>query len=243
MKAIITGSGFEAASFGTVLAEHSPQSSLGAASDKVVELEIGPRRFMWLRRHGPIGGIAPHRINYRANIHALAELGVTQVIALNTVGGISGECQAGCFVVPDQILDLSWDREASFFDGEFLPLKHIDFTHPYDQDLRQKLLASAAQLSLPILDGGVYACTRGPRLETASEIMVLKGLRADVVGMTAMPEAALARELDIAYASLCLVVNRAAGLDEAVLEEKNLRAKAGLMMGSVTELIKLAMEL
>ncbi len=223
-------------------AEHQPSSSLGNASDKILELEIGGNNFLWLRRHGADSAIAPHRINYRANIQALSELGATEIIAVNTVGGISGGCQSGCFVVADQIMDLSWGRDSSFFDGEYLPLQHIDFTHPFDQELRSNLLSCAGLLSMNAIDGGTYACTQGPRLETAAEIKALESLGADIVGMTVMPEAALARELDIAYASICPVINRAAGLSDRLLVEAEIRAQAGHMMGSVVELIRRLVE-
>jgi 5'-methylthioinosine phosphorylase len=163
MKALITGSGFEAASFGTPVAEHQPNCSLGKASDKVFELELDGSKFLWLRRHGAEGAIAPHKINYRANIHALSDLGVTQIIAINTVGGISEDCQPGSFVIADQIMDLSWGRDSSFFDGEYFPLQHIDFTQPFDQELRNKLLSCADSLPMKTIDGGTYACTQGPR--------------------------------------------------------------------------------
>ena len=243
-KAIITGSGFESASFGEVIAEHRPESSLGQASSVILELENNANsaeNFFWLRRHSESGGIAPHRINYRANIHALHELGVTEIISVNTVGGISKHCEAGSFVVPDQIIDCTWGRQHTFFDGEFLPLKHIDFTFPFSNSQRDLLIASATKLDIKLVDSGTCVCTQGPRLETAAEIRAYAIQGADIVGMTAMPEAALARELDMEYASLCPVVNPAAGLSNEVLNEAAIRERALGMLDTAVAWIKHAL--
>ena len=242
-KAIITGSGFESANFGEVVAEHHPESALGQISSVILELNChssSGEKLFWLRRHGESGGIAPHRINYRANIHALSELGVTEIISVNTVGGISTQCEAGSFVVPDQIIDCTWGREQTFFDGEFLPLQHIDFTFPFSQAQREKLISSAANLAINVIDGGTCICTQGPRLESAAEIRAYARQGADIVGMTIMPEAALARELGIEYGALCPVVNPAAGLSDEVLNEAAIRQRAMGMLDSAVQWIKQA---
>lgn len=238
MKAIITGSGFESASFGQAVAEYFPQSALGEPSSRILEIGFDASKFYWLRRHGEQGAIAPHRINYRANIQALAELGVTQVIAVNSVGGISKASKPGVLAIPDQIIDLTWGRESSFYDGDYLPLKHIDFTNPFDADLSESLRLAAESLSILIVSPATYACTQGPRLETAAEIKAMAIQGADIVGMTAMPEAALAREMDIAYSSICPIVNAAAGLGAGPLDEKELRARAAQMAESIQQLIQ-----
>ncbi len=242
MKAVITGTGFESADFGKIVGEHHLQSALGESSAKVLDIESSADRFFWLRRHGEKGEIAPHRINYRANIHTLAELGVTQIIAVNSVGGISEACKPGVLVFPDQVIDLTWGRETSFFDGDFLPLQHIDFTQPFDGDLSQQLLACAEQLSLSSFSPATYACSQGPRLETAAEIKAMGIQGADVVGMTAMPEAALARELNMAYAAICPVVNMAAGLSEVILNEQEVRKRAKQMASCLIDLILLGLK-
>ncbi len=166
----------------------------------------------FLPRHGRNHGIAPHLINYRANLWALREAGVDTVIAVNAVGGIAERMTAGALVLPDQLIDYSWGREHTFFTGEHALDKHVEFTSPYDQELGAVLQRSAHMLDLPLLQGAVYACTQGPRLETAAEIRKLKQDGCDIVGMTGMPEAGLARELGLRYACLALVVNKAAGL-------------------------------
>ncbi len=166
---------------------------------------------VFLARHGDGHTIAPHRINYRANIHALHAQGVRDVIAVATVGGICDDLGPGTLVVPDQIIDYTHGREATFFDGVAQPLQHIDFTRPFHGALRGRLLQAGAASGESLHDGGVYGATQGPRLETAAEIERMARDGADVVGMTGMPEAALAREIGIDYAMLCVVVNAAAG--------------------------------
>lgn len=243
MKAIITGSGFEAANLGQVVSEHMPQSSLGDPSSKILELEHEQTKFLWLRRHGEEGAIAPHRINYRANIYALAELGVTQIVAVNSVGGISEHCEAGSLVIPDQIIDMSWGRDTTFFDGDFLPLKHIDFTFPIDLYLAQKLKEKADEVVPKTTLSATYVCTQGPRLETFAEIDAFARLGADVVGMTLMPEAVLARELEIPYVSLCPVVNSAAGRSGSeVLSEEQIRKRAEKMVEPILKILKLMIQ-
>lgn len=181
---------------------------------------------LYLARHGEPHAIAPHRINYRANLHALAALGASHVIALNTVGGIADDAVAGSLWIPDQIIDYTWGRDSSFHDGDRLPLEHIDFTEPCDHALRELLHAAAGNASVHVQPHGVYGCTQGPRLETAAEIRRLQRDGCDLVGMTAMPEAALARELGLDYALLAMVVNRAAGLSVGPITTQGIREQA-----------------
>jgi len=168
----------------------------------------------FIPRHGVDHNLPPHKINYRANLWALKEAGVRKIIAVNAVGGISPQMSPGSLVIPDQLIDYTWGRDHSFFDGLNSLHDHIDFTHPYDAQLRELLLNEAKILNLSVFSKACFACTQGPRLETAAEIQKLKGDGCDIVGMTGMPEAALARELGIAYACITLVVNPAAGLSE-----------------------------
>lgn len=167
--------------------------------------------FSFLARHGRPHHIAPHRINYRANLRALYDSGARRVVAINTVGGITPRAAAGTVMLPDQIVDYTYGREHTFYADETLAVQHVDFTEPYSQSLRAELLRAAEDAGVGIIDGGVYAAAQGPRLETAAEIRRLERDGCDIVGMTGMPEAALARELGIEYASLCVVVNAAAG--------------------------------
>jgi purine nucleoside phosphorylase len=172
-----------------------------------------------LARHGDGHSIPPHKINYRANVLALKKLGVDAIIALNTVGVVSSVRESGEVAVPDQLLDYTWGREHTIYDGRRGSVVHIDFTEPFSGDLRSDLLVAARRAGVDCYDGGVYATTQGPRLETAAEVDRLERDGADYVGMTAMPEAAIARELEIAYACLAMVVNRAAGRGDVPIHD------------------------
>lgn len=183
----------------------------GAPSAALLHGRLADRPAVFLARHGRDHTIAPHAVNYRANVWALREAGVDGVIAVNAVGGISDTFAPGTLAVPDQLIDYSWGRAHSYFDGSGQPLQHVDFTAPYSPAMRELLLRAAGTAGLDVRDGGVYAVTQGPRLETAAEIDRLARDGCDIVGMTGMPEAALARELGLEYACCAVVVNRAAG--------------------------------
>jgi 5'-methylthioadenosine phosphorylase len=211
MYAIIGGSG---------LAKLSPlqntrrlvmRTPYGEPSGALTFGELAGKEVVFLARHGYGHTIAPHEINYRANIWALKELKVDGVFAVATVGGIRAEFGPGTLVVPDQIIDYTHSRKSTFFEGADAPVTHIDFTQPYSARLRAALLGAAHTCGEPLHDGGVYACTQGPRLETAAEIERLARDGGDLVGMTGMPEAGLAREAGLDYAPLGVVVNHAAG--------------------------------
>jgi 5'-deoxy-5'-methylthioadenosine phosphorylase len=165
----------------------------------------------FLARHGYGHTIAPHEINYRANLWALRQAGVNQVLAVATVGGISENMGPGALAVPDQIIDYTHGRRNTYFEGADQPVVHVDFTEPYDEELRQRLIAAAARVTVAVGTRGTYGCTQGPRLESAAEISRLERDGCTVVGMTGMPEAALARELELPYAALTVVANHAAG--------------------------------
>ncbi len=169
------------------------------------------RPVLFLPRHGDGHTIAPHRINYRANLWALHAQGARSIVAVAAVGGIAAGMDSGRLVVPDQIIDYTHGREASYFDGVANPLSHVDFTLPFCEGLRKRLLAAGRAAGHVLHDGGTYGATQGPRLETAAEIDRMERDGADIVGMTGMPEAVLARELGLCYAMLALVVNAAAG--------------------------------
>jgi purine nucleoside phosphorylase len=171
----------------------------------------GSVELIYLPRHGATGGIAPHRINYRANIGALRDHRPAAVIGINTAGGIAPAAHPGRVVVPHQLIDYTSAREHTFFDGVHEPLRHIEFDPPFSEPLRTALLAAARMAGVDALGNATYGVTQGPRLETAAEIDRLAADGCDVVGMTAMPEAALAREAGLAYAICAVIVNRAAG--------------------------------
>jgi purine nucleoside phosphorylase len=181
------------------------------------------RKLLFLHRHGGQGRpIPPHRVNYRANLWALRELGATRILGVNAVGGI-GAMQPGSLVIPDQIIDYTWGREHSFDDGASGTLLHVDFTQPYDAALRATLLEAAGAAGVPSRDGAVMAVVQGPRLETAAEVQRFARDGCDLIGMTGMPEAALARELAIPYAAICMVVNAAAGLGQKEITLDDIR--------------------
>lgn len=170
---------------------------------------------VFLARHGYGHTIQPDHINYRANIYALHALGVTGIVAVGSVGSIHPDLSPGDLVVPDQLIDYTWGRASTFYGTQPGLDMHIDFTHPFSDDIRRQLMGVAELLGFNLHEGGVYACTQGPRLETAAEIRRYAGDGADVVGMTGMPEAVLARELGIPYAQLNVVANYAAGIGES----------------------------
>lgn len=181
--------------------------------------ELAGGRAVFLPRHGAGHTIAPHEVNYRANLWALKEAGAGRVVAVNSVGGIREDLVPGALCVPDQVVDYTWGRPHTYFEGDHEPVRHVDFTQPYDPGVRALLLAAGARAGLDIVDGGTYGATQGPRLETAAEIARMARDGCDMVGMTGMPEAALARELGLEYACCAVVVNRAAGLGGDILAE------------------------
>ena len=172
------------------------------------------REIIFLPRHGDPPVIPPHKINYRANLRALKDNGVNTILGINAVGGITSGMIPGRLVVPDQIIDYTWGRKHTFFEEGLTHPVYVEFTRPYDDTLRDLIINSAPPAGVEILPYGTYGATQGPRLESAAEISRLERDGCDIVGMTGMPECALARELELAYASISLVVNRAAGKGE-----------------------------
>jgi len=183
----------------------------GEPSSEVVIANVQGRVVAFMTRHGEKHNIPPHKVNYRANIWALKQCGVKRVIAVAAVGGITDEMSPQTIAIPDQIIDYTCARKHTYFEDELEEVTHIDFTQPYSECLREALIQVAGKESIDIVAAGVYAATQGPRLETAAEIQRLKQDGASIVGMTGMPEAALARELELEYACCALVVNWAAG--------------------------------
>jgi purine nucleoside phosphorylase len=215
--AVITGSGFSGLAAGAPA--RSFLTAWGAPSAPLRHIEISGVAAWLLPRHGDPHVIPPHRVNYRANMQALKLAGARAVVALNTVGAIHPRHAPGDLAVPDQLIDYTYGRDHSIYDGASATLDHVEFTQPFCGRLREALLAAAGTAGVACHDGGVYAVTQGPRLETAAEVDRLERDGADFIGMTAMPEAALARELGMRYACLTLVVNRAAGRGERGIHE------------------------
>lgn len=216
MLAIIGGSGLAGLADLSDPRRRVVRTPYGDPSCALTFGRIGSVDIVFLARHGYGHTLAPHNINYRANIWALREVGATRIIAVATVGGIRAEFGPGELIVPDQLIDYTSGRAASYFEGSGEAVVHVDFTEPYDAGLRQVLLDAARSAGEPVHDGGCYGCTQGPRLETAAEIRRLARDGCDLVGMTGMPEALLARELELPYACLAVVANHAAGLGESV---------------------------
>ena len=215
----------------------------GEPSGPLVTGRLHGRDVVFLARHGFTHRLPPHRVNYRANIWMLKQAGVDRIIAVNAVGSLNDSCPPEAMVLPDQIIDYTWGREHTFFADDLDNVVHIDFSWPYSSALRDRLIAAADAAGLALVPSAVYGCTQGPRLETAAEIRRLRNDGCDIVGMTAMPEAALARELELEYASVAIVANWAAGLtaDELTMEEIEACLKNG--MQSVKTLVSHAIAL
>lgn len=195
------------------------ETAWGIPSAPVHRLCFGDCNVITLARHGEGHTLPPHTINYRANIVALKKMGADSIIALNTVGVLTDVCDSGQIAIPDQLLDYTWGREHTIYDGRRGIVEHIDFTEPFSSGMRTGLLGAAAKAGVDCYDGGVYATTQGPRLETAAEINRLERDGADFVGMTAMPEAAIAREVGLEYACIAMIVNRAAGRGDVPIHD------------------------
>ncbi|MCF7202852.1 S-methyl-5'-thioinosine phosphorylase [Pseudomonas oligotrophica] len=200
------------------------ETPYGEPSADILRGEFAGREVLFLARHGQPHRIPPHQVNYRANLWALKQAGAQAIIAVNAVGGIHAAMGTGHFCVPHQIIDYSYGRAHTFFEGDIEHVTHIDFSHPYDQALRERLIAALATEGVACSSHGVYGCTQGPRLETAAEIARMERDGCDIVGMTGMPEAALARELEIPYACLALVVNPAAGKSGGLISMAEIEA-------------------
>ena len=211
MFAIIGGSGLTQLSCLEISHRQIIRTPYGEPSGPLTFGKLKNEDIVFLARHGLGHTIPPHAINYRANLWALHSLKPAHVISVASVGGIRADLIPGKLIVPDQIIDYTYGRNFSYFDGKEEPVTHIDFTLPYSQQTRALLLQAAKNADEPISDGGVYAATQGPRLETAAEINRLERDGADIVGMTGMPEAALARELGLNYATIAVIANYAAG--------------------------------
>ena len=214
---LIIGSGWDKLASGDSGTELDTE--YGVPSAPIHKLNLGGNTVLSLARHGEGHTVPPHLINYRANILALRKLGVDAIVSLNTVGVVSDIRDSGQVAIPDQLLDYTWGREHTIYDGRRGEVGHIDFTEPFSATLREALLAAAGKAGVDCYDGGVYAATQGPRLETAAEVDRLERDGADYVGMTAMPEAAIAREVGVDYACIAMIVNRAAGRGDVPIHD------------------------
>jgi 5'-methylthioinosine phosphorylase len=218
--AIIGGTGVYALAELADVETVEPRTRYGAPSGPIRIGTLAGRRVAFLARHGEGHGVPPHRINYRANLAALQQAGARRVLALNTVGGIAAQYGPGVLGCPDQLIDYTWGRIATLCEEPGTEVLHVDFGDPYTPGLRADVLEAARRAGVAVVDGGCYGATQGPRLETRAEIARMRRDGCDLVGMTGMPEAGLARELGLDYACLAIVANWAAGAgpdpDEAI---------------------------
>ena len=236
--AIIGGSGLASMAALDNPVEKEIETPYGAPSSSLCIGEFAGAEVVFLPRHGNPHCIPPHLVNYRANIWALHHIGVKKIISVNAVGGITNQMEPDVICIPDQVVDYTSGRQQTFFDGIGMPLDHIDFSFPFTHELVSSLTRSADQLGFPHKSTGVYGCTQGPRLETAAEIERLKRDGCDIVGMTLMPEAALARELKMEYASLSLVVNWAAGCTSDIITMDEINAVLAKGMRNIVSMLK-----
>ncbi len=240
MLAVIGGSGLSQLASLEVTERKAVRTPYGEPSGALTFGRIRGKALVFLARHGYGHTVAPHEVNYRANVWALKEAGVNEIVSVASVGGIRRDVAPGALLVPDQIIDYTWGRRSTFFEGAGTSVTHIDFTEPYTPELRRRILEAARVCGERILDGGTYAATQGPRLESAAEIRRLERDGADVVGMTGMPEAALARELDLPYAAIAVSANYAAGKGESAhaVPMERIEAVLAEAMGRVRRIIE-----
>ncbi|MDH5444685.1 MAG: S-methyl-5'-thioinosine phosphorylase [Gammaproteobacteria bacterium] len=228
--AIIGGTGLTSLEGLEITSKETVSIPYGDPSGSISKGKLSGKDILFLPRHGYDHSIPPHKVNYRANIDAIKQLGAEYVIAVNAVGGITDEMQASTLSIPDQLIDYTWGREHTYYEGGDSGVEHIDFTHPYCETLRKSMIAAASQADIAVFDYATYAVTQGPRLETPAEINKYERDGCHIVGMTAMPEASLAREKDLCYASIAVVANMAAGrgVGEITMEEINLNLETGM---------------
>jgi 5'-methylthioinosine phosphorylase len=229
--AIIGGSGLTEIPGLEIVDKIELETPWGKPSAPITVGKINNLEILFLPRHGHPHTIPPHKINYRANLWALNEVNVSEIIAVNAVGGITQDMGPCRIVIPDQLIDYTHGRPDSFYEENLTEVTHIDFTNPYSESLRRQLIDAAAENKLNIVSKGTYAVTQGPRLETAAEVSRLEKDGNDIVGMTSMPEASLARELEMEYVCCALIVNWAAGKTDEIITmeiiENNLKEGMG----------------
>lgn len=234
---IIGGTGLTTLAGLEITGEKSVETPWGEPSAPLVEGRLGDQPVVFLARHGHPHRIPPHQVNYRANLWALHHAGVRTLVGVNAVGGIHADMGPAHIVIPDQIIDYTWGRGSTFYEGDLGGVTHIDFTFPYSGPAREVLIRAARDEGLAFSDFGVYGATQGPRLETAAEIRRLERDGCDLVGMTGMPEAVLAAELEMNYVCLGLVVNWAAGKSDHVITMAEIEAAIEQGMSGVKRIL------
>jgi 5'-methylthioinosine phosphorylase len=241
--AIIGGSGLTKLKNLEITRHEVVRTPYGEPSGPMVYGQLGGNEVVFLPRHGPSHTIPPHQINYRANIWALKQAGIRQVIAVAAVGGITAPMAAGVLAFPDQIIDYTYAREHTFYGGEHKKVTHVDFSNPYCTELRAVLIDAAHRAGIKAVEQGTYGATQGPRFESAAEIRRMERDGCDLVGMTGMPEAGLARELELCYATIAVVANAAAGKESTPISLKEIEAHLERGMAKVRTLLEHAIPL
>ncbi|MGF1616161.1 MAG: S-methyl-5'-thioinosine phosphorylase [Gammaproteobacteria bacterium] len=236
--AVIGGTGLYALEGLEVEGREAVGTPYGEPSAALVRGRLAGLELLFLARHGENHGIPAHQVNYRANIWALRQAGASRIIAVAAVGAIRPGLIPGQLMIPDQLIDYTWGRAHTFFEQGPNPAVHVDFTEPYCEELRQSLMRAGERAGLPMVQGGTYGATQGPRLETKAEIARLARDGCDMVGMTGMPEAALARELALCYATCAVVANPAAGLGQGPLRMDDIQATLRAGMKDVHRLLE-----
>jgi 5'-deoxy-5'-methylthioadenosine phosphorylase len=236
--AIIGGTGLTSLECLEITGKEIVHTPYGEVSATLIHGLLSGNEIIFLPRHGSGHTIPPHRINYRANIWALKEAGAEKIIAINAVGGIPAQWAPGTLVLPDQIIDYTFCRENTYFENGDNPVVHVDFTQPYCDELRHAILAAADKVDISLERSGTYAVTQGPRLETAAEVDRLERDGCHIIGMTGMPEAVLARELELCYASIAVVANLAAGRGEGEITMADIEQHISEGMGKVRNLLE-----
>ncbi len=236
--AIIGGTGLTKMEGLTITSREMVKTPYGRPSGPLINGELFGREVTFLARHGHRHSIPPHKVNYRANIWALKSIGVKHVFAIGAVGGISKQCEPTVIVIPDQIIDYTYGREHTYYDQTGEDLEHIGFSYPYTDSLRNLLIEGAKKTDVKLIEKGTHGVTQGPRLETAAEIKRMRKDGCTIVGMTGMPEAALAREIGLQYAALTMVVNWAAGIEPKEIDFKEVKTYIKLGTGEVRKVLQ-----
>ena len=236
--AVIGGTGLHSLNGLEIQRREVKQTPYGEPSSPLVHGLLCGKEIVFMMRHGVSHAIPPHRVNYRANLWALKDIGIEKLISIAAVGGITSEFAPSRLAFPDQIIDYTWSRANTFFEDGIDHVRHIDFTRPYCERLRQALIRAAEEAGIEALASGTYGAMQGPRLETAAEIDRLERDGCDMVGMTGMPEAALARELELCYATCAVVANRAAGRGREPLSMKVIEANLEVGIRQVQRLLE-----
>lgn len=240
--AIIGGSGFTRLQELEITRRQVIHTPYGEPSAPITHGIFKNREIAFLPRHGTAHTIPPHKVNYRANIWALKHIGARQILAIAAVGGIGSEMAPGVIAIPDQIIDYTYGRDHTYFEHDLSQVTHIDFTYPYSEKIRQQLMMAAKTTNIPVVANGVYGATQGPRLETAMEINRMERDGCTLVGMTGMPETALARELGLDYACCAVVANWAAGKGDGPISMKEIEEHIGRGMEQIIALIEALVE-